>query len=346
MKSFIGMQIVVGIVRMLRYEYYWSRELRYPAVADVMPLKRFEQLRRFLHVVDNDIFDEHSSNKLFKIQPLIDLVRKECIKVESEEFHSIDEQIIPCKTKRSKIRQYNPKKPHKWGFKNLVRAGASGLMYDFYLYAGKEEVLDNEFTGLQKCAIAVARLCKHLPNHKRHKVYFDNWFTTLLLLQFLKMKGIHAAGTIRMNRIKCCLLQANKDLEKLGRGALDYRTDSNLGLVVAKWLGNKVVLVASNYTGIEPMGAISRWDKSENKHKDIQCPSIVLSYNKSMGGVDLVNMLISLYRIKVKAKRWYIKVLWHLIDICKINASNLYRRHFAQLNLPKQKMLSLCQFST
>ena len=123
-----------------------------------MPLKRFEQLRRFLHVVNNDTFDEHSSNKLFKIQPLIDLVRKESIKVEPEEFHSIDEQIMPCKTKRSKIRQYNPKKPHKWRFKNLVCTGASGLMYHFYLYAGKEEVLDNEFTGLQKCAIAVARL--------------------------------------------------------------------------------------------------------------------------------------------------------------------------------------------
>ena len=193
-------------------------------------------------------------------------------------------------------------------------------MYDFYLYAGKEEVLDNEFTGLQKCTIAVARLCKHLSNHKHHKLYFDNWFTTLPLLQFLKMKGIHAAGTIRMNRIKCCPLQANKDLEKLGRGALDYRTDSNSGLAVAKWLDNKVVLVASNYIGIEPMGTITRWDKSENKHKDIQCPSIVLSYNKSMGGVDLVDMLISLYRIKVKTKRWYIKVLWHLIDICKVNA--------------------------
>ena len=111
MKSFIGMQIVMGIVRMPRYECYWSRELRYPAVADVMPLKRFEQLRRFLHVVDNDTFYEHSSNKLFKIQPLIDLVRKECIKEEPEEFHSMDEQIIPCKTKRSKIRQYNLQNP-------------------------------------------------------------------------------------------------------------------------------------------------------------------------------------------------------------------------------------------
>ena len=31
--------------------------------------------------------------------------------------HSIDEQIIPAKTKYSRVRQYNSKKPTKWGFK-------------------------------------------------------------------------------------------------------------------------------------------------------------------------------------------------------------------------------------
>ena len=138
-----------------------------------------------------------------------------------------------------------------------MRAGASGLMYDFYLFAGKEEDPDNELNGLQKCAIAVSRLCKYLPDHKHHKLYFDNWFTTLPLLKFLKMKVIHAAGTIRANRIKGCPLKANKDLEKDGRGALDYRTDSNSGIVVAKWCNNKVVLVSSNYIGIEPIGTIS-----------------------------------------------------------------------------------------
>ena len=57
-----------------------------------------------------------------------------------------------------------------------------------------------------------------------------------------------------------------------------------------------------------------------------------------MGGVDLADMLISLYRVKVKTKRWYIKVFWHLIDISKVNAWNLYRRHFAQYEkLKRQK---------
>ena len=58
--------------------------------------------------------------------------------IEPERVHSIDEQIIPKKTKRSRLRQYNPKKPKKWGFKMFVRAGRSGMMCDFFLYAGKD----------------------------------------------------------------------------------------------------------------------------------------------------------------------------------------------------------------
>ena len=65
-----------------------------------------------------------------------------------------------------------------------------------------------------------------------------------------------------------------------------------------------------------------------------------------MRGVDLANMLISLYRIKVKTKRWCIKVFWHLIDISKVYAWNLYRRHFAQYEKLRRQMLCLLKFST
>jgi hypothetical protein len=62
---------------------------------------------------------------------------------------------MPAKTKFSGIRQYNPTKPVKWGFKNLIRAGASGFMYDFYIYAGQDEAMDNvDFKDLQKCCCA------------------------------------------------------------------------------------------------------------------------------------------------------------------------------------------------
>ena len=52
--------------------------------------------------------------------------------------YTFDEQIIPAKTKFSKIRQYNSNKPEKLGSKNLGRAGTTGFMYDFYIYGGQE----------------------------------------------------------------------------------------------------------------------------------------------------------------------------------------------------------------
>ena len=85
--------------------------------------------------------------------------------MEPEEYHSVDEQIIPSKTKYSSIRQYNPKKPVKWGFKNLVRAGSSGFMYDFHIYEGKAKDLEKgtPYEHLGKSAQVVARLVIHPP---------------------------------------------------------------------------------------------------------------------------------------------------------------------------------------
>ena len=105
-------------------------------------------------------------------------------------------------------------------------------------------------------------MCKDIPERKGHKVFFDNWFTTLPLLLYLKSKGILAVGTIRANCLQHCPLMTNKDLEKSGRGSLDYRVDNNSGIIVTKWVDNKVVQLVSNYTGIEPMGSVSCWNKS------------------------------------------------------------------------------------
>ena len=211
------------------------------------------------------------------------------------------------------------------------------------IYCGKDNI-DPEFQGLQKCSAVMAKLEKHLHSQPWHKLYFNNWFTTLELFHYLIFYC--AVGTIRANRLHGCPLSSNKDLEKRGRGEFDYRVDSNSGVTVTKWLDNKAVLVGSNYVGIAPVGAIKRWDKTSNSYKDIPCPKIALAYDKNMGGADLANRLISLYRIKAQTKRWYIKVFWHLTNISKVNVWNLYRRHSAQYEKPRQQMLCLLKFST
>ena len=102
------------------------------------------------------------------------------------------------------------------------------------------------------------------------------------------------------------------------------------------WVDNSVVNLASSFVGVEPIWELERWRGKEKVRKNIPCPQIVQQYNKSMGGVGLADMLLSLDRISCKTKGWYQKIFWHLIDIAKINAWILYRRDF-HLNGKQQK---------
>ena len=111
---------------------------------------------------------------------------------------------------------------------------------------------------------------------------------------YLKKEGLLAVGTIRSNRLQGCPLLSNKDLQKSAMGASDYRIDNNSGIIIVKWLDNSVVQLTSNYVGIEPMDQIEKWDKTAGKRKNVDCPQIAKAYNKSIGGVNLADMLIAL----------------------------------------------------
>nr|CAI5822949.1 unnamed protein product [Callosobruchus analis] len=45
-----------------------------------------------------------------------------------------------------------------------------------------------------------------------------------------------------------------------------------------------------------------------------------------MGGVDLMDMLVSLYRTRLKSRRWYLSIFAQMVDLCMNNAWLLYRR--------------------
>ncbi len=210
-------------------------------------------------------------------------------------------------------------------------------MHDFYIHAGKNETVeeDLDFTDLQKSAQVVARLCQHLPHHSGHKLFFDNWFTTLDLLIYLKNKDILACGTVRNNRLQCCLLQSTKAMKKSGQGATDFKLDVNTGVIVVKWMDNNAVHNASNYVGVEQFVSVEKWSKNKKERAKVQCPQLIAQYDKGIGGVDLADMLIAAYRIPMKTRRWYIKIFWHLIDMAKVNAWLLYRRHCDQLKFQR-----------
>ena len=90
-------------------------------------------------------------------------------------------------------------------------------------------------------------------------------------LYHFRSKGIHAVGTIRLNRLRSCPFDTNKDLLKNGGGATDYRCDRNSGKMTMKWVENSMVNLASNFVGVEPVGELERWCGNEKVRKNIQC---------------------------------------------------------------------------
>ena len=345
-EQFIGIQMLMSIVKLPQYEMYWSTETSYEPIASTLSPKRYKKLRQYLHVVDNNEREkeENKGDKCFKIKPLLQAVRKNCMKIEPEISHSIDEQIIPAKTKRSGgVRQCNPKKPHKWGFKNLVRAGKSGIIYDFFLYSGKHS------TGGESCSAEaiVLKLSEGIPKHQNHLLFFDNWFSTMNLMLLLKSEGIFTTATFRANRLNGCPLSADKDLKKEGHGAFVYRTDVNSGLHVVKWYDNKCVNVASTFSGVKASGTVKQWDSKKKEYVDAKVPDLIADYNRSMGGVDLADMLISLYRTQITTKkRWYLKIIFHLVEICRVDGWLLYRRYCEQESVARKNQKPLLSFIT
>ena len=96
METFVGMHMKMEIIDLPGYILYWSSEVNYSAFTDLMPLKRFQSIRLFLHFVHSRLND--LSNKLFMVRPIIEAVWKQCILISAEESSSVDQQIIPSRT--------------------------------------------------------------------------------------------------------------------------------------------------------------------------------------------------------------------------------------------------------
>ena len=234
--------------------------------------------------------------------------------------------MIPFKG-RSYLVQYLKNKPHKWGFKVFTRAGSTGIMHDFEIYVGKGTC---EETGLGFSGDIVVALTENLPEHQNFKICFDNWFSSLQLVRTLKEKGMPCVGTIRSDRIGKCPLKDEKQLKQEGRGSYDQRVEKESNIAIVRWFDNRSVQFISSYAGVEPVDNCQRWSQKDKCHVQVNRPNIVQEYNKNMGGVDLADMLIELYRIDLRSKKWYNRIVYWCLNVAVVNSWLLYKRHMKQ----------------
>ncbi|KAF0742960.1 piggyBac transposable element-derived protein 3-like, partial [Aphis craccivora] len=268
--------------------------------------KRFEEIRRYLRFNDNSkILDKQHPNvdRLHKIRPLIDHLNDKFNSILYLRDLSLDEQI--CATKaRSYLKKYMPAKPHKWGFEFFVLCDSKGFSYQFEIYSGQEN--DRRFRlphepDLGASSNIVVRLTRNIERNKNHRIYFDNFYTSIPLAAYLKQNGILCLETIRKDGLPNNKIPDERIIKNDPRGkSYEYLTVyENTPISVTSWKDNKQVNLLSTYCGVE-----------------------------------LFDSLIGRYKIRMRSRKWNMRIFYHLNDTSVVNSWLLYKRARTQIEQP------------
>lgn len=84
--------------------------------------------------------------------------------------------------------------------------------------------------------------------------------------------------------------------------------------------------------------------KKESKYIRVSRPKIVAKYNQCMGGIDLIDRMISYYRMGIRSKKWTVKAIIHLLDMGIANAWILYRDDKQKLGDASKEILKFLDF--
>lgn len=157
----------------------------------------------------------------------------------------------------------------------------------FKVYQSKNKQLENEFSNYRLGKRVVLLLTKSYQKTNKF-IYFDNYFTSICLLETLRIENTLACGTIRSSiKIFFKNLRDNKSLSK---GDFDY-SQSNTNIGYFKWKDNSVLNFATNFHDVENC-SVKRTNKNRTK-VDINCPVVGSRFTTTGQFISTYNLLIT-----------------------------------------------------
>ena len=254
-------------------------------------------------------------DRIWKIRPILNaLCEKFRLFFRPFQNVCIDESLLLFRG-RVVFRQYIPSKRARFGIKFFVICDCkTGYCLDMIVYTGTD--VDVPKTDLGFSGSVVKKLMEKYFGGN-HMLYTDNYYTSPALSQYLLEHETGSCGTVRINR---------KNYPKF-HGAQSkgtVRLQSHEKMLAIRWMDNKPVhMLSTIHTG--SLSDTSKIDRATNE--PIQKPDAVQDYNINMRLVDKSDMQIGEIECVRKTVKWYKKVFLHLLDICMLNAYNIYRVH-------------------
>ena len=192
----IALVIYQGLFKLPSLNQYWNEDPKFPIhhISKQMSLKRFEQIKRYLHISPpmatiNDYFE--------KLEPLLSKIRDVSKQLYTPSSNvSVDEMMVRFSGRSiHTIRIKN--KPTPEGFK-ILSLCESGYTYTFLPTSRVSPSNVTRVNGLNQTGCLVHHLVTQLPFQQfSYNIYMDNYFSNVPLFQYLRQIGIGACGTVR-----------------------------------------------------------------------------------------------------------------------------------------------------
>ena len=221
----------------------------------------------------------------------------------------------------------------RWGYK-IYCLSSEDYLLRFEVYEGREERSADGATY-----DTVMRMLAGYEG-QQHILFADNWFTSPALLLALQQRGILLCGSVRRNRRGMPAIPL-EEVRSLGRGEWLQRQKGDA--TVAVWRDQQPLWVLYNHCSPTEVASLERWNDRGQK-VSIGCPRAVRDYFYHARSVDVLSQLHYAYLIGRKARRAWPRLAWWLLDVCVINAFQLWsigQHRPSQLSFREQLMHEL-----
>jgi Transposase IS4 len=337
--TWIALVVYQGVFRLPSLDQYWNGDPKLPIhhISKQMPLKRFEQIKRYLHISSPAVVVNHYFEKL---EPLLSHIRDVSKQLYTPASNvSVDEMMVRFSGKSvHTIRIKN--KPIPEGFK-ILSLCESGYTFTFLPTSRVSPSDVEKVNGLNQTGCLVHHLVTQLPYHRfSYNIYMDNYFSNVPLFQNLCQIGIGACGTVRKTASGFPKeLKVDKNLR------LDWDVRSGVvvnGVLAIFWQDNGPVTMLSTIHGLvgeqweiererrRPRETSTNATKvravfGSQPKKKLRIPKIIDDYNHYMNGVDIADQLRSYYCTQQTVRRNWMPLFFWLLDTAIINAYRIAR---------------------
>jgi len=295
-----------------------------PVFAATMSLNRFVFLLSHLRL-DHKPSRDSTRDKFAAAREILTLFNIQCARtMQCGPWLAFDETLYPNRGSGYGFRQFIDSKPWKYGilYRSLNDAEVA-YTYQVHACAGKP-VGEPTAHYVQGAAMSIITcLDAYVAEGNTVKgcnVTIDRGYSGYDPIQHIGEKfEMTVVGTICANRKGLPAHFRNPVGREVGDYQVLWDKDSNVNIhseIVKKKSGklNNVLLIST----MVPIVGLT---------KDSQKPAIVNLYNVTMGGTDVVDLLMSSKSVRWKSDRWTMSHLAYLLDTAAVNANTIAGLH-------------------